>query len=258
MNDLLPICACLSEAAYRVGREGDSVWENDLANRLPKGFHLVQTFDHGGTQAFLCHGEGKQYLVFRGTDTDNLADIVADLSAGKAAHGTKARQVHEGFLGAWDHVRGLVLQYMRKGTETVVTGHSLGGAVAYIAAIELQQSHSIKGVVTFGAPKVGNYQWTKHYNRQLGNSTVRVVRGADKVPRLWLLWKLGFKHPGNSVAFIDHLENITHDPPRLAILWCRIGLLLYSMLNFVRGRWSESFAGIKHHSMREYRRLVGK
>ena len=256
MKDLISKCAQLSELAYRKGSEGDTDWERELDDRLPDGYKLLEVYDHGGTQGYLAFKDGTQYLVFRGTDTDNLTDITHDLYAEFDSVDSKARQAHAGFLLAWRAIRDEVMDSVDKAISLVICGHSLGGAVATLAAYDMRGSHFIEGVVTFGAPKVGNKLFSKHYNNALGEITVRVVRGADKVPRVYSQWWLGMTHAGNNVYYIDHLNNGTMNPTRLAITWCRAGLLLLSFLNLLRGRWSDVGVGIKHHSMREYRRLV--
>ncbi len=70
-----------------------------------------------------------------------------------------------------------------------IVGHSLGGAIATIAAADLYlylgpTAASMK-VYTFGQPRVGNAAWAKWYNSlPFYNQSFRVTRFRDPVPRL--------------------------------------------------------------------------
>jgi predicted lipase len=50
------------------------------------------------------------------------------------------------------------------GAKIIVTGHSLGGSLAILAAADLHKSHGkIDQVYTFGQPRVGNAQFASYY-----------------------------------------------------------------------------------------------
>lgn len=86
-------------------------------------------------------------------------------------------------------------------------GHSLGGAMAEISAKSLADQYPktakrIAGVVTFGAPKIGNQAYVDSYNTQLKNKTIRVRNKYDPVPSMPPASKgMGWYHPaeGNSL-----------------------------------------------------------
>jgi hypothetical protein len=117
--------------------------------------------------------------------------------------------VHSGFLSAYDSVRGAVLGLVdvalagEKSEWTVlVTGHSLGGALATLCAYDL--SHRSWGTRTrpnlrmynYGSPRVGNKDFAEAYNEKVPD-TWRIVNGNDAVtavPRL-----LGYCHVGHAV-----------------------------------------------------------
>lgn len=86
----------------------------------------------------------------------------------------------------------------------VITGHSLGGAVATVAAIDIQHylndkghHNIIKEVHTFGSPRVGNVAFADYYNKLIPQ-TVRVVHNKDIVPHAPPSF-LGFSHVGTEV-----------------------------------------------------------
>ena len=98
----------------------------------------------------------------------------------------------EGFQDAYLTVNSAVIQWLEKMATAKdyrsfrlhIAGHSLGGALATIAAVDLmQRGWQVAGVVTFGSPKVGQSQFRELYEQlQLSKCTVRFVNQADPVP----------------------------------------------------------------------------
>ena len=77
-----------------------------------------------------------------------------------------------------------VLHDKRK--QLVISGHSLGGAIAIICAIYMQciSERLIKRVCTFGAPRCLNDDMVEWYNQRLKSRTIRVLNCMDTVPKL--------------------------------------------------------------------------
>ena len=66
-----------------------------------------------------------------------------------------------------------------------ITGHSLGGALALIAAWRLQRNFvAIQEVVTFGAPMIGNDAAAKAFEQEFSGKIYRFVDLDDVVPHL--------------------------------------------------------------------------
>lgn len=67
-----------------------------------------------------------------------------------------------------------------------VTGHSMGGALANIAALCLNKTEDAEDVhvATFGSPRVFYNGAAEVYNQCLGNKTIRVACQSDPVPCL--------------------------------------------------------------------------
>ena len=73
------------------------------------------------------------------------------------------------------------------GKEVVMTGASLGGALATVAAIELHtQQKPISELHTYGSPRVGNVELASHIKKNIPKS-LRVVHNRDIVPHLPLI-----------------------------------------------------------------------
>eukprot|EP00438_Fugacium_kawagutii_P012235 Skav216851 [mRNA] locus=scaffold1042:23138:30668:+ [translate_table: standard] len=92
-----------------------------------------------------------------------------------------------------------------------IAGHSLGGALATLAAVDLtQRGWEVEGVVTFGSPKVGRESFKSLY-QELGlhHRTVRFANQCDPVP--WVpptSW--GFKHvvEEHSLGLLSQIPSI--------------------------------------------------
>jgi hypothetical protein len=71
-------------------------------------------------------------------------------------------KAHAGFLYAWHTTRDTILEKLRDtvrkhpGYELVLVGHSLGGAIAGLAALEFAAMGWSPSVTTFGEPRFGN------------------------------------------------------------------------------------------------------
>ena len=124
------------------------------------------------------------------TNANNLL-VVPEGRAGTdfAAAGVGAR-FHRGFLEAlaeiWDPLHGAVRKALEVNDRPLwVTGHSLGGAIALLAAWRFQQQFvPVHEVMTFGAPMIGNAAAAQAFEREFPNRIFRYVDVEDPVPLL--------------------------------------------------------------------------
>eukprot|EP00928_Gymnodinium_smaydae_P051743 TRINITY_DN35363_c0_g1_i1.p1 TRINITY_DN35363_c0_g1~~TRINITY_DN35363_c0_g1_i1.p1 ORF type:complete len:313 (+),score=29.81 TRINITY_DN35363_c0_g1_i1:49-987(+) len=103
-------------------------------------------------------------------------------------------KVHDGFAGAHDELRSEVKSALveLECNSTAVVGHSLGAAVASLAAMDLRSTFEglkVGPVYTYGEPRVGNRAYVdaflkaaQKHNQQ--PAQWRVVHFCDAVPRL--------------------------------------------------------------------------
>ena len=145
------------------------------------GWSLLDTFSTNGTQGFVAYSDHFAALAFRGTEADRLADIKADAKATQTTCPTGGR-VHSGFKEQYDDVASRVEELLErdevKGKPLFIAGHSLGGAVATIAARRLTAEHRVAACYTYGSPRVGTEAWVA----QIKTPIYRIVNSADPVP----------------------------------------------------------------------------
>lgn len=98
-------------------------------------------------------------------------------------------QIHTGFGAAWSEVSSAVTSGVAAAKKAnpsytvVATGHSLGGAVATLAAAYLRASGTAVDLYTYGSPRVGNDVFANFVSAQSGLE-IRVTHLDDPVPRL--------------------------------------------------------------------------
>ncbi|MES1155832.1 MAG: lipase family protein, partial [Pseudorhodoplanes sp.] len=143
---------------------------------------------------------GATILSFAGTDPVAFANWITNFNLG-----ARARDIHRGFDDAVDAIWAelpAALTSAPAAQPLFITGHSLGGALAIIAAERLQRELKIDvaGVYTFGAPRVGSQSFAQSYNAcGLGDRSYRLVHGLDIVPTLPPS-TLGFRHAGRMIV----------------------------------------------------------
>lgn len=141
-------------------------------------------------------------VAFRGTA--DIRNWLTDVDARMVELwplGESAPKVHAGFSNALDSVfRQLIaIFYPLKMRRLWLTGHSLGGALAMLAAARYFGA-TLAGVYTFGQPRVGNAAFRDAYNKALGTRTFRVVHHRDIVPHLpWLCGR--YRHAGQEAWY---------------------------------------------------------
>lgn len=136
-------------------------------------------------------------LAFRGSSS--IRNFIADLNFAYVDFGCSGCSAHAGFATAWAEPRSAVLAALKAATaqypsyKLVITGHSLGGAVATLAAADLRSQGYAADLYTYGSPRVGNGAFASWVSAQSG-ITARVTHVNDPVPRLPPMLIAGFRH----------------------------------------------------------------
>lgn len=157
--------------------------------------------------------EGQAFVAIKGTK--GLYDILSDLNAGVISSHTGFK-VHQGFYYAFDSMLNELRQFISglKGVSVVhCVGHSLGGAVATLAADWIKANSAISGtkLYTFGSPRVGLEIFAKNCASRLQKGSYRVYHRTDPVPML-PTWP--FFHLPADVGRAFHV-----DSPTAAAFW---------------------------------------
>lgn len=170
------LCANLSTMVYKN-------FDEKLSAKLKKIFPYVMYFDKSGTQAIVAHDKERIVIIFRGTEPKEFKDVKADLKTWPKRSDEVQGLVHAGFAEAldkvWKDLEPFVDECVKlhKIKQVIFTGHSLGGALAVVAAA---RSKYIGEVYTYGQPRVGN----RKYSKQVKSKVYRFVNNNDVVPRV--------------------------------------------------------------------------
>ena len=194
-----------------VYRTDDKKFVEDLL--VHWGCQRVKLFDNQGTEAMCIKKDNNIILSFRGTEPNELADILADINIiPKKASNEKQGLVHSGFALAldkiWPRVQSFLDNIYEEGNCIYICGHSLGGALATVAAA---RSKYLCQVYTYGQPRVGSSKYSKNVKSKL----YRHIRGCDIVPSVPL--PIIYYHMGDIKVVDRHTKTVydVHDYIRL-------------------------------------------
>ncbi|XVE65664.1 hypothetical protein DITRI_Ditri08aG0018300 [Diplodiscus trichospermus] len=175
-------------------------WTCARCDGLTKGFEVIELIVdvENCLQAFVGVAKDLNAIViaFRGTQEHSIQNWVEDLfwkQLDLNYPGMPDAMVHHGFYTAYHNttIQPGILYAVKKAKElygdldVMVTGHSMGGAMASFCALDLTVNHEAKNVqvMTFGQPRIGNAAFASYYGKLVPN-TIRVTNGHDIVPHL--------------------------------------------------------------------------
>ncbi|GKT83018.1 LOW QUALITY PROTEIN: triacylglycerol lipase [Colletotrichum tofieldiae] len=228
-----------------------STWNTGILLSDSCGYIAV---DHGTGDEDRFNGDvGEKAIIVAFRGTYSISNTIIDLSTipqeyvpypspddgGEAPkepkHKCKDCTVHMGFLASWRQARNLVVPEVKKLREQYpdypihLVGHSLGGAVAMLASLELKVSLGWGNIVvtTFGEPKVGNqglcdyvdevFGLDNEKDEDLSKRTYRRVTHADDPVPLLPLTEWGYKpHAGEY-----HITKAELSPSLEDVIICR-------------------------------------
>lgn len=228
---MIHLMAKLASNAYLDGKDAKPIYK--------KLGYTHKFFDVDGAQCHAVWNKEEYILCFRGTEPDELSDVLADLNAiprGSMTHGW----VHSGFRNELDKLWEQLVEHMNthQKKKLYVTGHSLGAAMATVATSRIEEFRDVEQLTTFGSPRVGTRGFVKH----IKTPHKRVVNNNDIVTRV-PLWLMGYKHHGD-LTYINFYGNV-----RKLTLW-----------QMIKDKWrgwrNNALDGVADHNMGGYVRLT--
>lgn len=187
LNDnFLLTCLYFSQLAY--------FSQEHISKKLREtGANQVSIYTKDGTQAFIAEYDDVIFVSFKGREADRWQEVKTDLHFWESQF--HDCPVHTGFMNSLEHVKRhlmIDLEYFMPEKRIVYTGHSLGGALALLLALEKEPTD----ICTFGNPRVFK---TKDLGLAEQVNIVRVRTENDFVPSLPPSW-LGYTHVGQEVV----------------------------------------------------------
>ncbi len=205
MTAQVKVCAMLSDAVYSC--------------TIPDGLDIVgserildEETDTFGMAYFTAD---TLYIAFQGSES--WKDWLNDFKIIKTEYaGIRA---HRGFAMCASSVIERVVRIIAALPDhrIVLTGHSMGGAVAVLVAVALRPR--ALQLITFGQPRVST---RRELQLALYGEYIRVVNGSDAVARSpWL----GYSHAG-TLLYLTNDQRKLIDPGHLRMFWDRLPTLL--------------------------------
>ena len=171
---------------------------------IDKKFSDVQGFSNKSSQGIVINHEDFIVPAFRGTD--EIADWLDNLNV--SSQPSALGNIHTGFYKAlmdiWPQMKSCIRSFRRAlddhpGKSLWLTGHSLGGALATLAAATLiEADETFYGAYTFGSPRVGDRVFARNFNVEVKNKVFRFQNNNDLVSRIPTRM-MGYSHAGSFV-----------------------------------------------------------
>ncbi|TLD39414.1 ABC transporter G family member 19 [Venturia nashicola] len=180
-----------------------------------ESFELVTTWNTGPLLSDSCgfialsHAPAAPRIIIAFRGTYSMTNTIADLSTvpqeyvpypgdggGDNDHDEPKCMnctVHTGFYTSWRHTRNEILPHvllaLKKypGYNVTLVGHSLGGAVATFAGLEMLARGMNPTITTFGEPRIGNQALADYVDIRFGlsnNRTITALQGQQRFRRV--------------------------------------------------------------------------
>jgi hypothetical protein len=218
MSELKTTKSAVLGVAMANSKPGDKkheAYKDDLNQQLGDDGPIIKSIPFYNTRSdsepvgYVIETNSKLMICFRGTKFKNISEVKSDLNSFKSQmdFGDTKLEVHAGFKNEYESLKtslDAALQESDTTKEVEISGHSLGGALANLAALDFQtrpneKKLNISAVTTFGAPRVFSNKAAQKYNQVgLSNKTTRIKHGGDPVPGIFS--RVFFSHVGKKVT----------------------------------------------------------
>ncbi len=238
-------CSTLSSAVYFHGE----ALERKLKEHRPTQYGILEFDNDGAEGCAFRYDRETVYVAFRGTEPTELSDILADIKAWPTESDTEG-SVHAGFKGHLDKIYEDVHKYVygravsKKRDTLVITGHSLGAAMATIFASRIRQSGYKVELYTYGSPRVGTTSWADQFK---DIPSFRFVNNNDIVCQVP---PFGLYHHVGQLHYMDYAGKILTD----STYWQRT----WDKLRSTARAWSklQLFDSLYDHEIPKYREKI--
>lgn len=246
--------ARLSSEVYKKISEDNEMPDSEKISASLKGddpkFGSVTGADKNSAQAALVEHQDYLCMVFRGTN--ELADWLDNINVFRT--NVLFGEFHRGFWKSVEDVWDVLFpryQELRNDNKRPLffTGHSLGGAMATIAAARfVHEDRPFTSVYTFGQPRVMDRATARIYNSEVRKRHHRFQNNEDIVTRVPARLA-GYSHVGDCL-YIDSDGSIKDDPG----FW-------YKFLDTVEGAMeslmeSGRVGAVQDHDMNKYMEAI--
>jgi triacylglycerol lipase len=204
---------------------------------LPAGYHFLRalsTFYGGSVEplGFIAESRNTIVIAFRGTQLQQSPfDIFADLDLAQIPfpYVRGAGMTHRGFTRLYGRLRGSILEVLKNGStrkRLMITGHSLGGALATLCAVDVAVNSKFRTPIAYsiGSPRVGDETFCNAFNRKVANN--------------WRIY--------NEYDLVTRVPPQTYDSPITGRSWRYEHVRRGYRLNFLRGSL------LRNHDMTDY------
>ncbi len=217
-----------------------------LAELVRQGYTASShTIDVGGTQVIVDSHDGLTAICCVGSN--ERRDWAYNFDFRPVPTAEFPGQVYEGFYRAWIAAIEYLKDLIPEGNLVLLTGHSLGAALAMLNAYHLVMcDYAVIRVLTFGGSRLGNQFFVNRYNTLLGHVTTRHVHTGDPVV-LVPPYALGYRHVGGAVFKTPQGREL---PPSLGVL-SQWGLSAWAWVRHRLGG-NIDFASDDYHDWRRY------
>uniref|UniRef100_A0ACD5WVV3 Uncharacterized protein n=2 Tax=Avena sativa TaxID=4498 RepID=A0ACD5WVV3_AVESA len=189
-----------ASAVYMTDLTALYTWTCSRCNDLTQGFEIrcIIVDVQNCLQAFIGvdHNLNAIIVAIRGTQENSVQNWIRDLvwkQVDLNYPNMPGAKVHTGFYSAYNNtiLRLVITNAVRKARNLygdisiIVTGHSMGGAMASFCALDIAISLGSDDVhlMTFGQPRIGNAVFASYFAEIVPN-TIRVTHEHDIVPHL--------------------------------------------------------------------------
>jgi predicted lipase len=190
---------------YKAARYALAAYSNVSEKRtLPEGSIFFRN-DETGAEGFALKDGENLVVAFAGSNEikdwiQNSKNKLVDIKIGNGFFA----QVHQGFYECYTsiskEVQDLIKIYSQSCKRILFTGHSMGGALAMLAATEAKIAGREFRVITFGAPRLGSLSLRAYLNERV----LRIIARGDLVPKTPFPWSFMrplefYMHVGKSI-----------------------------------------------------------